>query len=223
MEGFKPTTRDPLCSSMIMTVRVNTEPCIIVKSSTCKQTAISLTPLPSVKPMSPANELPTSSTSATCLCDIPHLPFDTSVLLHRDLITSNEHVPPGIVQSIHACMQEHDLKVSQLDKLLDTIEKARELVISRRAEHANLAKAYRDVLSPLRDFPAELLEQIFLLCVRSVRDTLSSHNPPWVFGKVCRRWRSVALSSPRLWNVIPALSSGTKFYTPSRRITMGTN
>ena len=130
--------------------------------------------------------------------------------------------PPGVIPSIHACMQEHDLKVSQLDKLLDTIEKARELVISRRAEHASLANAYRNVLSPLRNFPAELLEQIFLLCVRSVNDTLSPDNPPWVFGKVCRRWRSVALSSSRLWNVIPALSSRTRFYTPSRRNTMGT-
>jgi hypothetical protein len=177
--------------------------------------------------MSLANEPPsTSSTPRTCLCDIPHLPFDTSVLPHRDLTTSSDHVPHRVIQSIRACMQEHDLKVSQLDKLLGAIDKARELVISRHAEHASLAKAYRGALSPLRNFPAELLEQIFLLCVGSVYDSLSPGNPPWVFGKVCRRWRSVALSSPRLWSVIPALNSGTKFHTPFKtpeRITMKSN
>ena len=175
--------------------------------------------------MSLTNELPTSSTPGTCLWDIPLLPFDTSVMPHRDHITSSDHVPLEIVQSIRACMEEQDLKVSQLDKLLGTIEKARKLVISRRAEHASLANAYRGALSLLRNFPAELLEQIFFHCVEFVHNTLSPNNPPWVFGKVCHRWRSVALSSPRLWSVIPALNSGTEFYTPfgaPNQITMGT-
>jgi hypothetical protein len=68
---------------------------------------------------------------------------------------------------------------------------------------------YKGTLSAIRKFPAELLGEIFLLCVRSCSNAMSPLGPPWVFGKVCRRWRSVALSAPQLWSLIPPLSDST--------------
>ena len=146
------------------------------------------------------------STCGTSLRELPLLSFDAPVLPHHDLLTSNDQPRQQDIQTIENCIQDHEFKASEIEKLLKDIKQAYEFVDSRRKAHIKLAEAYKGTLSAIRKFPAELLEEIFLLCVRSCSDAKSPRGPPWVFGKVCRRWRSVVLSAPQLWSVIPPLS-----------------
>ncbi|KDR83081.1 hypothetical protein GALMADRAFT_56814, partial [Galerina marginata CBS 339.88] len=55
-------------------------------------------------------------------------------------------------------------------------------------------------LISLRRLPTDILGEIFLHCLPTYRNpTLSALEAPMVLTRVCSLWRSVALSSPRLW------------------------
>ncbi|KAJ7613914.1 hypothetical protein FB45DRAFT_886029 [Roridomyces roridus] len=96
----------------------------------------------------------------------------------------------------------------QTAPILDAIQKAKtELarvqaaianLTAQRAELDDFIQRHTSVVG-LRCFPNELLSEIFLRCVdyHSHFDPLT--NGPWVVARVCRRWRAVAFSCPRLW------------------------
>jgi hypothetical protein len=71
-----------------------------------------------------------------------------------------------------------------------------------------------DLQSPAQLLPAELLAEIFLYCVRNTpsESWLRVDRPPWVFGKVCCRWRAVCLSTPSLWGNLPRLYMNSAQY-----------
>ncbi|KAJ7572672.1 hypothetical protein C8J56DRAFT_988045 [Mycena floridula] len=59
------------------------------------------------------------------------------------------------------------------------------------------------MVSPLRKLPTEILEIIFVGAHCSSGSSWSPFNMrriPWAVGRVCSRWRQVALSSPKLWS-----------------------
>ncbi|KAJ7222859.1 hypothetical protein B0H12DRAFT_1241005 [Mycena haematopus] len=66
----------------------------------------------------------------------------------------------------------------------------------------------RCILSPLRRIPPEILALIFLFSTppmseaRNVPWYESLYCSPWTLGRVSRRWRAVALTSPALWSSI---------------------
>lgn len=66
--------------------------------------------------------------------------------------------------------------------------------------------------SPAQDLPIELLSEIFLICLQNYYpgyDSLRPDRPPWTFGKVCRHWRSVCLSTSLLWVQLPRLNTNS--------------
>ncbi|PPQ73890.1 hypothetical protein CVT24_011949 [Panaeolus cyanescens] len=64
------------------------------------------------------------------------------------------------------------------------------------------------VLSPVRMLPPEILHHIFLYCLSypvSLRNC-KWRNKPYAVSQVCRRWRSVALATPKLWDQLPMIN-----------------
>ncbi|GLB42808.1 hypothetical protein LshimejAT787_1202570 [Lyophyllum shimeji] len=60
----------------------------------------------------------------------------------------------------------------------------------------------RQASRSIQDLPAELLVEIFLRCVdRHISQPLH-HRAPWSLIAICRRWRALALSTPKLWIVL---------------------
>ncbi|KAJ7651913.1 hypothetical protein B0H17DRAFT_1147506 [Mycena rosella] len=62
----------------------------------------------------------------------------------------------------------------------------------------------RSILSPIRDFPAEILSEIFLLCLELALKSDSYSNSdafqlPTLFGRICSLWRAIFITTPRLW------------------------
>ncbi|GLB39864.1 hypothetical protein LshimejAT787_0703740 [Lyophyllum shimeji] len=71
---------------------------------------------------------------------------------------------------------------------------------------------------PIHKISVEVVEKIFLTCLpwdldcnpdqdlyqtaKGVNNTLDRRNAPWTLTRVCRSWRHIALSSPRLWSCI---------------------
>jgi hypothetical protein len=48
--------------------------------------------------------------------------------------------------------------------------------------------------------PVEVISEIFLLCVPRLASLSRSEAAPLVLGSVCRVWRSIAFSTPKLWS-----------------------
>lgn len=55
---------------------------------------------------------------------------------------------------------------------------------------------------PVHRVPVEIIANCFLLVLRDRIPAMSLDEPPLLFFVVCRRWRDIALSTPRLWSRI---------------------
>ncbi|KAL0950513.1 hypothetical protein HGRIS_007322 [Hohenbuehelia grisea] len=102
-----------------------------------------------------------------------------------------------------------DIEVPQLLAALKALH-------TRRTHLAGYVKRYQSVISPIRRLPAEILSEIFLLCRKGQRaNILDTTQFPWPLTRVCSAWRSVAISTPGLWNTIapepiPKTAAGSK-------------
>ena len=90
-------------------------------------------------------------------------------------------------------------KAEQLDIRRETRSKAEELNQRRVATMKSLLEQ-RALLAPIGLLPSELLGTIFEAYV-------ASGNSPWSITCVSRRFRTIALASPRLWNRITVSDS----------------
>ncbi|KAF9000429.1 hypothetical protein BDQ17DRAFT_1427137 [Cyathus striatus] len=73
-----------------------------------------------------------------------------------------------------------------------------------KESYVHFIRAHQAILSPARAFPPELLGEIFFHCL-DLSDDPRNNSAPWAVSQVCRWWRSVALSTPSLWNRAPML------------------
>jgi hypothetical protein len=67
---------------------------------------------------------------------------------------------------------------------------------TRKAE--STIQVHRNVFSPLRSLPPEILAEIFQNYVQDSVDDDIQHSP-FVISWVCRRWRDVALATSSIW------------------------
>ncbi|KAK1234950.1 hypothetical protein PQX77_001842, partial [Marasmius sp. AFHP31] len=145
------------------------------------------------------NILPSSILDPLSKCNDPPSRFDCATLRREFEGLS------GTIISLSAT-------ISQLQASMDDLK-------SRKRELDALITAYKLVLNPCRQLPNEILAEIFALCTsdrdtsipkcantasknNSYPSTLDTKKSPWVLGQVCTRWRSLALSLPRLWSTI---------------------
>jgi hypothetical protein len=92
-----------------------------------------------------------------------------------------------------------DDDISHIQMLLDELRRKREPLHNFLAEQIT-------ILAPIRRIPAEILAEIFVLCMNY---DISSFNPaksPLLVGRVCKGWRQVALSTQKLWSSIHILT-----------------
>jgi hypothetical protein len=96
-----------------------------------------------------------------------------------------------------------DEAVSQLSKLLDSLQATRDSLADR-------VQRSRFVLHPLRTLPAECLSNVFSHCITHVEgqddDLLFGippqllANDPWTLSRISRHWRDVAVNTPKIWS-----------------------
>ncbi|KAJ7118586.1 hypothetical protein C8R43DRAFT_96126 [Mycena crocata] len=55
---------------------------------------------------------------------------------------------------------------------------------------------------PVLTLPIEIVSEIFIHCIPPGDAKVLLAEAPWVLLKVCRAWREIALSTPRLWNTL---------------------
>ncbi|KAJ8073934.1 hypothetical protein PM082_012213 [Marasmius tenuissimus] len=114
-------------------------------------------------------------------------------VLNTNHIPSNEEL--DTLKNIILGPEEQIRKLDEeISRLQATRQALREFVNSHRA-----------LLSPRRRLPAEILASIFVECLPDNELGLcsrSTQDAPLLLTTICRQWREIALSTPKLWNSI---------------------
>jgi hypothetical protein len=111
--------------------------------------------------------------------------------------TTNEPLPDiqkrEIQGFIFEAQEELESLRAELVKAQDILNGVRSRLEMKQSKIATL----KTMVSPLKDFPNELISTIFAEYAQS-----QSFKPPWILGHICSGWREVALTTPHLWNRI---------------------
>lgn len=99
--------------------------------------------------------------------------------------------------------------LAQLDAEISRVESLLEDLKRQRSDTAAQIRQYYSTLALHRELPSEILSTIFLECnegdtvrIPYVLDSCARAGETWYISQVCRKWRSVALSTPLLWRCI---------------------
>ncbi|KAJ7437726.1 hypothetical protein FB451DRAFT_1193044 [Mycena latifolia] len=61
--------------------------------------------------------------------------------------------------------------------------------------------AHKALISPTRRLPLDIIQEIFVACLPTHRNcVMSAVEAPVLLGRICSSWRSISLSTPRLWS-----------------------
>ncbi|KAJ7238564.1 hypothetical protein B0H12DRAFT_1025597, partial [Mycena haematopus] len=104
------------------------------------------------------------------------------------------------ISEIRAVLLDPENELAHIDARIEEMEIALAQLKEQRALLKGPIDAHRALISPLRRVPEDVLIEIFLLCLPSEHNALiDPAEAPLVLGRICRHWRSVAYSAPRLW------------------------
>lgn len=112
-----------------------------------------------------------------------------------------EDIAPGkSTNDLQRELEDLDLHISQVEALLRQL----------RGKAMELKETITHRSSPVLRLPPEVLADIFEACLPEITwpkdgPTVPNATMPLVFGKVCRMWRDVAWSTPKLWSGISLL------------------
>jgi hypothetical protein len=100
--------------------------------------------------------------------------------------------------------------LQEIERIDDEIKR----LTSRRNALQFFVDAHRQLLSPIRRLPPEVLQRIFVGCLPEHPSYPAMHSSiaPVLLGRICSRWRDIAYGTAELWSsihvVIPDLKVG---------------
>lgn len=136
----------------------------------------------------------------------PTSPFPS--ILHTNTIpTPSQAIAiTATLTTAQAYLDNRQSEIARLNTILATLTADSETWAAHI--HANAV-----LLSPARRMPDDVLKEIFERCFSSEDRSLHSDQPPWVLGRVCRQWREVVISSPRVWSFLSLHFDGSPLST----------
>ncbi|KAJ6561748.1 hypothetical protein B0H19DRAFT_1068488 [Mycena capillaripes] len=94
---------------------------------------------------------------------------------------------------------------AEIERLLGLISQ-----LSKKRDHLNdFITPHLALISPTRRLPADVVTEVFSACLPADRNAvMSGAEAPLLLCHVCRTWRSLALSIPRLWASLHIVAPG---------------
>ncbi|KAJ3511790.1 hypothetical protein NMY22_g15540 [Coprinellus aureogranulatus] len=116
---------------------------------------------------------------------------------------TNRTLPPSELDCLNRFLRTAHVELAELDQQIHEMQQALEQRKAGQARLKTAVDAHRSLLSPMRRLPAEVLQQIFLLCRAAHRmPLLRKEEAPILLTRVCSAWRNLALDTPHLWDSI---------------------
>lgn len=102
---------------------------------------------------------------------------------------------------------------AEIERIDHTIAKLRH----KRRKLRTSVDEHRALISPIRRLPSDIIREIFIACIPADQNaTMSAQEAPLLLGRICSAWRTISLSTPRLWSSIhivePGRDSSTGIY-----------
>lgn len=120
-------------------------------------------------------------------------------------LLTRSHTEQSVVRTtwleMKSDLSQLDREVDRVQALLNNLQRKRDAFDAsyRRYSHQHMS-----LLSPIQRLPFEMLSEIFVLYLPEDRllSTLGLKRTVMRPGSICKRWREIALSTPRLWSSI---------------------
>ncbi|KAF9042249.1 hypothetical protein BJ165DRAFT_1529684 [Panaeolus papilionaceus] len=116
-------------------------------------------------------------------------------------LQDNELPSDDIVSELKQFLEEpqEEYQRAEKDALLLSLVLGR--VLMRRDALKKNLEAYRPILSPIRRLPPDILGEIFYHSLATHRNpSMHASEAPLLLTRVCRSWKAVAVSTPKLWS-----------------------
>ncbi|KIM89641.1 hypothetical protein PILCRDRAFT_812464 [Piloderma croceum F 1598] len=98
---------------------------------------------------------------------------------------------------------DQDKRISQIDEEIHRLHRLLQPLLRDRGEVHAFREAHRQLLSPSRRIPPELWSEVFVHCLPAGKFVkIDVQEAPMLLAQVSSLWRSIALSTPGLWNSI---------------------
>lgn len=117
------------------------------------------------------------------------------------LLSSNGTPTDAEQKLIREAIADAEEKLAQLDQFEDSGVSKKSAKL--RAACQDFIRAHKALLTPVRDLPPEILQEIFLLYSQTSTGFHRWIRLPFVLTQICHSWRVVALTIPGLWDKLP--------------------
>ncbi|KAJ3564916.1 hypothetical protein NP233_g7982 [Leucocoprinus birnbaumii] len=102
--------------------------------------------------------------------------------------------------------QEPQDDLKSMNEMLRVVGTRVQTMLQRRRRLSFSLEIYKGVLAPISRIPNEILQEIFRHTLPSTFVRPSTRHSPLLLTMICRKWRSIALSTPSLWSSISTTS-----------------
>ncbi|KAJ7134869.1 hypothetical protein C8R44DRAFT_560198, partial [Mycena epipterygia] len=104
------------------------------------------------------------------------------------------------IAEIKALLVEPTLRLKCLDDEIAEMRKALDKLIAEHDALAAYVESHKALMSPARQLPVDIIQEIFTACIPTHRNcVMSASEAPVLLGRICSSWRTLSLSTPRLW------------------------
>ncbi|KIJ39440.1 hypothetical protein M422DRAFT_175208, partial [Sphaerobolus stellatus SS14] len=124
--------------------------------------------------------------------------------LQSHLVT--DYVPQNTERNLlEASLGEMSKSMDVLDSKMAILQGELAQLASQKQKIADDAAICNDLISPMRKLPPEIMGEVFKECVLNDVDPdtriphISPKSAPLLLLHICRRWRRIALGTPRLF------------------------
>jgi len=120
------------------------------------------------------------------------------------LYLDSNHAPSeDECRQIAQIVAEQDNRISQIDERIDRLQLLLQPLLREKGEVQASRQAHRRLLCPSRRMPYEIWSEIFVQCLPSGKFVrIDFQEAPMLLAQVCSSWRSIVLSTPKLWNTL---------------------
>ncbi|KAK7040892.1 hypothetical protein VNI00_009488 [Paramarasmius palmivorus] len=115
------------------------------------------------------------------------------------LLTTNYAPTKQETQQIYSILEQPKEKLHTLNDEVTQLQASLANAIARRDAMQRHIEAHQALLSPFRHLPMDVVREIFVHCLPEPLPVRSTSEAPLLLTLVCKSWRQLALTTPRLW------------------------
>ncbi|KAJ6586295.1 hypothetical protein DFH09DRAFT_977891 [Mycena vulgaris] len=105
------------------------------------------------------------------------------------------------IEQIKALIVEPGLRLKSLDDEITDLQRTLDKLKKERSCLGAYIEDHRALISPVRRLPLDIIQDIFLACIPTHRNcVMNAAEAPVLLGRICSSWRTISLSTPRLWS-----------------------